>query len=157
MILAVCEQESTSTHWTNWRIKISPVGAIGFMQIMPWNSKRYNNQEQIPATHNLYHPEDNLKAGAFYYNILLGQAFPAWQVNPDDNVDILAKVFACYNGGNIPTLSANSWKMIVKDDLMPAESIRYAIQIKQKLNLPLKTWQYPGGVTYGEQQWLNDH
>ncbi|MEW6606187.1 MAG: lytic transglycosylase domain-containing protein [bacterium] len=162
LLRGMIEQESSGTHWQNRRITISPQGALGFMQMMPFNSLAYNGNGNIPASTNLYAPDGNLLAGAQYMNNpCLRTAFSFCQVGDDDNIDLLAKALAGYNGGELgpnQTLRRYAWMYIVRDDLMSEESIRYAIQIKQRLGIPLKSWTYPTApYTYSESQWLADH
>ncbi|MEW6618114.1 MAG: PKD domain-containing protein [bacterium] len=162
LLRGMIEQESSGTHWQNRRITISFRGALGFLQIQPFNSLAYNNLGNIPANTNLYAPDGNLLAGAQYMNVpCLNTAFNYCQVSGDDNIDLLAKALAGYNGGELGVgqiLRSYAWMYIVRDDLMSEESIRYAIQIKQRLNILLKSWTYPNApYNYSEAQWLEDH
>lgn len=128
LLLAVIWKESSGTHWDNWEVTISPQGALGFLQIMSYNSKRYNSLGTLPASLNLYRPDDNLKQAAYLLEEYSVMAFgdhanqsDGWQVSGDDDVDVLAKILARYNGGDESIHQNNTWETICKDELVKEE------------------------------------
>ena len=146
LLLAVMEQESKRVHWNNWEVTISNVGAIGFLQVMSFNSKRYNDHPGITPiidnSLNLYKPGENLKAAAQLLNNYLTKAFSgSWTKSGDDQDDLLAKALACYNGGRINILSSNSWENICTSGMIPQESLNFAVQIKDRLGLTIESFE----------------
>jgi soluble lytic murein transglycosylase-like protein len=132
-------------------------GALGLIQMMPFLMKRYNPGQREDYPGNPYLPQDNVSAGARHINLYLSLVK---KVGADDDIDLLAKALAGYNGGREDILQQNSWEAVVKGEskimfkgklkkaVMGDESIAYAIRIKEKLGLPLRDY---------EKDWLKKH
>ncbi len=165
LLMGLISQESIGTHWENWNITFSrdnnnAIGALGFIQMMPFNIKTYNQNGLIPEIYNIYKPDDNLKIGASYLNkpcLYKGFVTGEYRVGGDDNQDVLCKCLAAYNGGNPDKdLSNLSWQYIVENFnnneeynvRVTHQSIHYALQIKQNIGLSLKPF---------EEEWLNNN
>ncbi len=117
-LVAIMDIESSYTHWGRvndndpeipWIIRFSrtnstDIGALGFIQMMPFNSLRYNVHGSIGKTVALYHPLGNLQAGCEYMNdgalAKVMKAGDEWIVFPDTLDETVAKAGFIYNGGN---------------------------------------------------------
>ncbi len=119
LLLKVVHEESGSIHWEDRNVTISSTGALGFTQVQPFNSERYNDRGVtciVDASLNLYRPDENLRAGAQFFNdkCLNSGAFSGdWTQPGDDNMALLKKALAYYNGGDENILKNNSWQTIV--------------------------------------------
>lgn len=117
-LVAIMDIESSYTHWGRvadmdppipWQIRFSrtnstDIGALGFIQMMPFNSERYNAVGSIGPTIELYDPLGNLKAGAEYMNdhpLKDVMTFGAeWYAGNDTLNDLVGKAGFMYNGGS---------------------------------------------------------
>lgn len=137
LLHGILKQESGKYHWKNRKVITSKVGAVGFMQIMPFNCGWAGN---------IFDPAENLAAGANYINQMLEKSFSQWQTNIDTPSDLVAKALAAYNGGpGREVFKTRSWCEIVRTNAIPRESIHYAIKIRQSMNMPILTV---------EEEWL---
>ena len=118
LLLKLIEVESRYRHWTDWTLNTSYVGALGFVQIMPNASSRYNDDSgatySVGNSLNMYHPAENIQAGVqLINNYCLTPAFSGtWTRAGENNVALLKKALACYNGGRRGTLANHSWQEI---------------------------------------------
>jgi len=134
LIGKVILQESGELHWKDRKVEISNVGAVGFMQVMPFHAS---------SSFNIYDPEQNLAFGGKFLNELLQNK--NWKLKGETDSQFIAKVLAAYNGGpERPAFKTMTWDQIVASDAIPAESIHYAIKIRKTMNL---------AVSATEQAW----
>ncbi len=137
LVNGILMQESGKYHWKNRKVIMSPVGAVGFMQIMPFNCDWAGN---------IYDPEQNLKAGVHYINEMLAKSNAEWKTFSDTPSDLLAKALAAYNGGpGRDVFKSSSWNEIVRTNSIPRESIDYAIKIRKSMGIAIST---------AEEEWL---
>ena len=137
LVHGILKQESGKYHWKNRKVIMSPVGAVGFMQIMPFNCGWAGN---------IYDPEQNLKAGVHYINEMLAKSNAEWKTYSDNPSTLLAKALAAYNGGpGRDVFKTSSWDEIVRTNSIPRESIGYAIKIRKSMGVAVSTT---------EEQWL---
>ncbi len=131
LVHGILKQESGKYHWKNRKVIMSPVGAVGFMQIMPFNCGWAGN---------IYDPEQNLKAGVHYINEMLAKSNAEWKTFSDTPSDLLAKALAAYNGGpGRAAFKSSSWNEIVRTNAIPRESIGYAIKIRKSMGVAIST------------------
>lgn len=152
VMLKICEWESACQyhHWENWEIVVSPgVGALGFAQIMPFNSKRFDPLGVVNASANLYDPSGNLNACSQYLNHWCQDAYgnlasnPKWEVGNEGDGAVLAKVCMHYNGGRRAILQSNTYIACVEGTSVPAppldsEQRNYGIALFERLGLVIE-------------------
>jgi len=163
LIIKIIEQETGFlgyAHWINWRIVLGESGDLGFVQMMSYNVRRYNNLGDVPDM-NIYKPEDNIKSCAYHIRPIINQAYAptgqpnrpyAWMVireryqgkiYTDTPGDLIGKVCAVYNGGRNSAYASHAWENIVANRTdFPRVSIGevcYGISLKKRLGIPLSS------------------
>ncbi|MBN1953116.1 MAG: peptidoglycan-binding protein, partial [Bacteroidales bacterium] len=160
LIMAIVDKETNGRHWGvpeyggDWCIMFSfgapgipdyGVGALGFVQMMPFNSNRYNGSGSLPSTTKIFQPDDTIKGGAQLLNPYLYNAFEYYRESEDgytdDNEDCLSKALANYNSGSVGALSQHTWKYICENQSIPLQALEYAVKIKFALGLQLDSWE----------------
>ena len=162
LIIKIIEQETNYRHWVNWRIVLGASGDLGFVQMMSYNDRRYNNLGDVPDM-NIYKPDNNIKSCAYHIRPIINQAYApatdpnwsdkhyAWQVREeypegsgkiytDTPGDLIGKVAAGYNGGTgiFDKLRSHAWDLLIQPgfyDPLPQRPRNYGISVKDRLGI----------------------